>query len=36
MLDIQNPKEARKIIRENKYTDQTAGTAYKYVQGKRT
>ena len=33
MLDIQNPKEARKIIRENKYTDQTAGTAYKYVQG---
>ena len=33
MLDIQNPKEARKIIRENKYSDQTAGTAYKYVQG---
>ena len=33
MLDIQNPKEARKIIRDNKYTEQTAGTAYKYVQG---
>ena len=33
MLDVQNPTEARKIIRENKYTEQTAGTAYKYVQG---
>ena len=33
MLDIQDPVEARKIIRENKYTDQTAGSASKYVQG---
>jgi len=33
MLDIQNPVEARKIIRENKYTEQTAGAANKYVQG---
>ena len=33
MLDIQNPSEARKIIRENKYTEQTAGTALEYVQG---
>ena len=33
MLDVQNSTEARKIIRENKYTEQTAGTAYKYVQG---
>ena len=27
MLDIQDPIEARKVIRENKYTKQTAGTA---------
>ena len=33
MLDIQNPVEARKVIRENKYTEQTAGAANKYVQG---
>ena len=33
MLDIQDPNEARKIIRDNKYTEQTAGTANKYVQG---
>ena len=33
MLDVQNPTEARKIIRDNKYTEQTAGAAYKYVQG---
>jgi len=33
MLDIQNPIEARKIIRKNEYRDQTAGTASKYVQG---
>ena len=33
MLDIQDPREARKVIRENKYTDQTAGSASKYVQG---
>src|SRR5210317_2491777 len=33
MLDIQNPIEARKVIRENKYTEQTAGTANKFVQG---
>ena len=33
MLDIQNPSEARKVIRENNYTEQTAGTANKYVQG---
>ena len=33
MLDIQDPIEARKIIRENKYTEQTAGSANKYVQG---
>jgi uncharacterized protein YcsI (UPF0317 family) len=34
MLDIQDPIEARKVIRENKYTEQTAGTANKFVQGK--
>ena len=33
MLNIQNPIEARKIIRKNEYIDQTAGTANKYVQG---
>mgnify|MGYP001346338418 CR=1 FL=1 len=33
MLDIQNSKEARKVIRENNYTEQTAGTANKHVQG---
>jgi uncharacterized protein YcsI (UPF0317 family) len=33
MLDIQDPVEARKVIRENKYTEQTAGSANKYVQG---
>ena len=33
MLDIQDPRKARKIIRENKYTEQTAGSASKYVQG---
>ena len=33
MLDIQDPIEARKVIRENKYTEQTAGSANKYVQG---
>ena len=33
MLDIQDPTEARKVIRENKYTEQTAGSANKYVQG---
>ena len=33
MLDIQDPIEARKIIRENKYTEQTAGSANRYVQG---
>ena len=27
MLDVQDPNEARKIIRDNKYTEQTAGTA---------
>ena len=33
MLDIQDPVEARKVIRENNYTEQTAGSANKYVQG---
>ncbi len=33
MLDIQDPAEARKIIRNNQYDKQTAGTASKYVQG---
>ena len=33
MLDIQNPLEARKVIRENNYKEQTAGAANKYVQG---
>ena len=33
MLDIQDPIEARKVIRENNYTEQTAGSASKYVQG---
>ena len=33
MLDIQNSIDARNIIRENKYTEQTAGTADKFVQG---
>ena len=29
MLDIQDPIEARKIIREKKYTEQTEGIANK-------
>ena len=29
MLNIQNPIEARKVIRKNEYRDQTAGTANK-------
>jgi uncharacterized protein YcsI (UPF0317 family) len=33
MLNIQNPSEARQVIRKNQYTKQTAGTAGKYVQG---
>ena len=33
MLDIQDPTEARKIIRNNQYDKQTAGTASQYVQG---
>ena len=33
MLDIQDPNEARKIIRNNQYDKQTAGTASQYVQG---
>ncbi len=33
MLNIQNPSEARKIIRNNQYQMQTAGIANKYVQG---
>ena len=33
MLDIESSIEARKIIRQNKYTKQTAGTAARYVQG---
>ena len=33
MLDIQDPLEARKVIRENNYKEQTAGAANKYVQG---
>ena len=33
MLDIQDPIEARKVIRSNEYTEQTAGSANKYVQG---
>jgi len=33
MLNIQDPTEARKIIRNNKYDKQTAGTASQYVQG---
>jgi len=33
MLNIQDPNEARKIIRSNKYDKQTAGTASQYVQG---
>ena len=33
MLNIKDPKEARKIIRANKYTEQTAGTSSEYVQG---
>lgn len=33
MLDIQNPAEARRVIRQNGYTERTAGTASKYVQG---
>ena len=32
MLDIQDPLEARKVIRENNYKEQTAGAANKYVQ----
>ncbi|MDB2617347.1 hypothetical protein N9Y88_02350 [Candidatus Pelagibacter bacterium] len=33
MLDIQNPIEVRKVIKKNKYTEQTTGTAKKFVQG---
>ena len=33
VLNIKDSKKARKIIRENKYTEQTAGTADEYVQG---
>ena len=33
MLNIQNPNEARKIIRNNQYVRQTAGVASQYVQG---
>ena len=33
MLDIKDSKKARQVIRENKYTEQTAGTANEYVQG---
>ena len=33
MLNIQDPNEARKIIRNNQYDKQTAGTASRYVQG---
>tara|TARA_B100001996_G_scaffold222315_1_gene170954 strand:+ start:5050 stop:5850 length:801 start_codon:yes stop_codon:yes gene_type:complete len=33
MLNIKDPKEVRKTIRNNKYTEQTAGIADKYVQG---
>ena len=33
MLNIQDPSEARKIIRNNKYDKQTAGTTNQYVQG---
>ena len=29
MLDIQDPLEARKVIRENNYKEQTAGAANK-------
>ena len=35
MLDIQDPIEARKVIRENKYTKQTAGTANKFASGSK-
>ena len=33
MLNIQDSTEARKIIRNNQYDQQTAGTANQYVQG---
>ena len=33
MLNIQDPTEARKIIRNNQYDKQTAGAASQYVQG---
>ena len=33
MLDIQDPIEARKIIRKNKYIEQTTETAKKFVSG---
>jgi uncharacterized protein YcsI (UPF0317 family) len=33
MLNIQDPNEARKIIRNNQYDKQTAGIASRYVQG---
>ena len=33
MLNIQDPTEARKIIRNNQYDKQTAGVANQYVQG---
>jgi len=33
MLNIQDPTEARKIIRNNQYDKQTAGAANQYVQG---
>ena len=33
MLNIQDPTEARNIIRNNQYDKQTAGIASKYVQG---
>ena len=33
MLNIQDPTEARQIIRNNQYDKQTAGAASQYVQG---
>jgi len=33
MLDVQDPNEARKIIRDNKYTEQTA-VSYAYLGSK--
>ena len=35
MLNIQDPIEARKIIRENKYTEQTAGSANRYEKAQK-